>query len=86
MIYPAGTEIRGIPFMNRLSEHQGSSNTKNIFYIKQYGKIHVCLAEILETKHMTRNALARATNTIESLNLWHLTLQISISVTLFIKS
>lgn len=45
---------------------------KNIFNIKQYGKMDICLAEILDSKNMTRNALARATDTrFEVVKKWY---------------
>lgn len=42
--------------MGRTSEYKKEYDTKNIFYIKKYGKMHVCLAEIIDKKNMTRNA------------------------------
>ncbi len=58
--------------MGRTSEYKKEYDTKNIFYIKEYGKMHVCLAEIIDKKHMTRNALARATDTrFEVVKKWY---------------
>ena len=58
--------------MGRTSEYKKEHDTKNIFYIKKYGKMHVCLAEIIENRHMTRNALARATDTrFEVVKKWY---------------
>lgn len=58
--------------MSRTSEYKNEYDTKNIFYIKKYGKMHVCLAEIIDRKHMTRNALARATDTrFEVVKKWY---------------
>ena len=58
--------------MSRTSEYKKENDTKNIYYIKKYGKMHVCLAEIIESKHMTRNALARATDTrFEVVKKWY---------------
>ena len=58
--------------MSRTSEYKKEHDTRNIFYIKKYGKMHVCLAEIMDRKHMTRNALARATDTrFEVVKKWY---------------
>ncbi|MBP3242172.1 MAG: helix-turn-helix transcriptional regulator [Oribacterium sp.] len=58
--------------MGRTSDYKNNSDIKNIFYIKKYGKVHVHLAEILDQKHMTRNALARATDTrFEVVKKWY---------------
>ena len=58
--------------MGRKSEYKIETDTKNIFYIKKYGKMHVCLAEIIDSKNMTRNALARATDTrFEVVRKWY---------------
>ena len=58
--------------MSRMSEYKKECDTKNIFYIKKYGKMHICLAEIIESRHMTRNALARATDTrFEVVKKWY---------------
>lgn len=37
--------------------------SESIISIKEYGKIDICLKEVLETRRVTRNALAKATNT-----------------------
>ncbi len=38
-------------------------NSKSILSVKEYGKIDICLKEVLEARGVTRNALAKATNT-----------------------
>ncbi len=38
-------------------------NSRSILSIKEYGKIDICLKEVLEKRGVTRNALAKATNT-----------------------
>jgi len=46
-------------------------NSKSILSIKEYGKIDICLKEVLETRGITRNALATATNTrFEVISKW----------------
>ena len=58
--------------MGRTSEYKQENSTKNIFFIKKYGRMHICLAEIIERKHMSRNALARATDTrFEVVKKWY---------------
>lgn len=58
--------------MGRTSEYKQENNTKKIFFIKKYGRMHICLAEIIERKHMSRNALARATDTrFEVVKKWY---------------
>ncbi len=58
--------------MGRRSEYKVENDTRRIFYIREYGRMHVCLAEIIDRKHMTRNALARATDTrFEVVNKWY---------------
>lgn len=45
---------------------------KNIFSIRQYGRMDVHLADILDSRNMTRNALARATDTrFEVVKKWY---------------
>ena len=47
-------------------------NSKSIVTIRQYGKIRVRLREILEQKGMTRNYLAKVSNTrFEVINKWY---------------
>ncbi len=46
--------------------------SKSIISIRQYGKIRVHLKEILEQKGMTRNYLAKVSNTrFEVINKWY---------------
>lgn len=45
---------------------------QDVFSINDYGHIEIHLKEILEEKQITRNALARATNTrFEVINKWY---------------
>lgn len=45
---------------------------KGIFTINNYGKIHIDIKSIMESKGITRNALARSTNTrFEVINKWY---------------
>ena len=44
---------------------------KTVFTINEYGKINVCLKEIIDKKNITRNHLARLSNTrFEVINKW----------------
>lgn len=46
--------------------------SKTIFTINEYGKINVCLKEIMDSKNITRNYLARVSNTrFEVINKWY---------------
>lgn len=46
--------------------------TKTIITIKDYGKIEICLKSILEVKNITRNYLAKSSNTrFEVINKWY---------------
>lgn len=45
---------------------------KSIITIKEYGKISIHLKEIMDSKHITRNYLARVSNTrFEVINKWY---------------
>ena len=45
---------------------------KTVFTINQYGKINICLKQIMDEKHITRNYLARVLNTrFEVINKWY---------------
>ncbi len=47
-------------------------DTKSIITIKDYGKIEVHLKEIMKSKNITRNYLAKASNTrFEVINKWY---------------
>lgn len=47
-------------------------NINSIITIKEYGKIDVCLKELLDAKGLTRNYLAQASNTrFEVINKWY---------------
>ncbi len=47
-------------------------DTKSIITIKDYGKIELHLKEIMESKNITRNYLAKASNTrFEVINKWY---------------
>ncbi len=47
-------------------------NSRSIITINEYGKISVRLKEIMEDKHITRNYLARVSNTrFEVINKWY---------------
>ncbi len=46
--------------------------SKAVFTINEYGKISIHLKEIMDSKKMTRNYLARASNTrFEVINKWY---------------
>ncbi len=48
------------------------SNSKSVVSINEYGKIDICLKEIMETRKITRNYLAKAANTrFEVINKWY---------------
>ena len=47
-------------------------NSKSVITINEYGKIRVCLKEIMDQKKITRNYLARASNTrFEVIDKWY---------------
>lgn len=48
------------------------NNSKSVVTIKEYGKISIHLKEIMDSKHITRNYLARVSNTrFEVINKWY---------------
>ena len=48
------------------------NDSKSVFAIKDYGKISLHLKEILDSKKITRNYLARVSNTrFEVINKWY---------------
>lgn len=48
------------------------SNSKSVVTINEYGKIEICLKEIMTKKNITRNYLARVSNTrFEVINKWY---------------
>ena len=48
------------------------NNSKSVVTIKDYGKISIHLKEIMDSKHITRNYLARVSNTrFEVINKWY---------------
>lgn len=47
-------------------------NAVTIITIKEYGKIEICLKELLDKRGLTRNYLAKASNTrFEVINKWY---------------
>ncbi len=47
-------------------------DSKSVFEIKDYGKINLHLKEIMDSKKITRNYLARVSNTrFEVINKWY---------------
>ncbi len=45
---------------------------KSVISIKEYGKIHICLKTVMDQHGMTRNALAKSSNTrFEVINKWY---------------
>lgn len=47
-------------------------NSKSVITINEYGKISIHLKEIMDSKSITRNYLARASNTrFEVINKWY---------------
>lgn len=47
-------------------------NSKSVVSINEYGKIDICLKELMEAKNITRNYLAKAANTrFEVINKWY---------------
>ena len=47
-------------------------DSKSVFAIKDYGKINLHLKEIMDSKKITRNYLARVSNTrFEVINKWY---------------
>ena len=48
------------------------NDSKSVFAIKDYGKISLHLKEIMDSKKITRNCLARVSNTrFEVINKWY---------------
>ena len=48
------------------------NNSKSVVTIKEYGKVSIHLKEIMDSKHITRNNLARVSNTrFEVINKWY---------------
>lgn len=46
-------------------------NSKSVLSINDYGKIKICLKELIERKHITRNRLAKLTYTrFEVIDRW----------------
>ena len=47
-------------------------SSKSVITINEYGKISIHLKEIMDSKHITRNYLARVSNTrFEVINKWY---------------
>lgn len=47
-------------------------DSKTIINIKEYGKINICLKELMDSKNMTRNFLAKSANTrFEVIDKWY---------------
>ena len=47
-------------------------NSKSVITINEYGKISIHLKEIMDSKHITRNSLAKSSNTrFEVINKWY---------------
>ena len=47
-------------------------NSKSVITINEYGMIKICLKEIMDSRNITRNYLARASNTrFEVINKWY---------------
>lgn len=48
------------------------NGSKSVINIKDYGKIDICLKAFIESRNITRNALARAANTrFEVIDKWY---------------
>ena len=48
------------------------SNSKSVVSINEYGKIDICLKELMSARNITRNYLAKAANTrFEVINKWY---------------
>lgn len=48
------------------------SNSKSVVSINEYGKIDICLKELMLARNITRNYLAKAANTrFEVINKWY---------------
>lgn len=48
------------------------NNTKTVITINDYGKVNLCLKEIMDSKKITRNYLAQITNTrFAVINKWY---------------
>ena len=47
-------------------------NSKSVFTVKEYGRISIHLREVMDSRKITRNSLARALNTrFEVINKWY---------------
>ncbi len=47
------------------------NESKTVISIKDYGKINICLKELIESRNMTRNYLAKTANTrFEVIDKW----------------
>ncbi len=47
-------------------------NTKTVITINKYGKIYLCLKEVMNAKKITRNNISKATDTrFEVINKWY---------------
>ncbi|MGN0608768.1 MAG: helix-turn-helix domain-containing protein [Oscillospiraceae bacterium] len=48
------------------------NNSKTVISVKDYGKIDICLKELMESRNITRNSLAKAANTrFEVIDKWY---------------
>lgn len=48
------------------------NDSRTVISVKDYGKIDICLKELMESKNMTRNSLAKAANTrFEVIDKWY---------------
>lgn len=48
------------------------NDSKSVITIKEYGSIDICLKELIDSKGITRNFLAKASNTrFEVINKWY---------------
>lgn len=48
------------------------NNSKTVISIKDYSKINICFKELIESRNITRNYLARAANTrFEVIDKWY---------------
>ena len=46
--------------------------SKSVFTINEYGRINIRLRELMDSRHITRNYLAKASNTrFEVINKWY---------------
>ncbi len=47
-------------------------NSKSVITIKEYGRIEICLKDLIESRNMSRNFLAKAANTrFEVIDKWY---------------